>query len=83
MFNEELAKHIDFNNLTMEECKSLRFGRWDKESSLMLFPKYLVPLIPEGLMITFIDGTSVPYTKNISNDTRLGRVAYGIFPKDK
>lgn len=34
LFLEELKKHIDWNNLTDEECKELRFGRWDTDEGI-------------------------------------------------
>lgn len=34
LFLEELKKHIDWNNLTDEECRELRFGRWDTDEGI-------------------------------------------------
>lgn len=75
--------YIDFNNLTVEEAKELRFGKWDEDSDLWLFPLWLVPLIPEGLEVTTISGETIKYDKNMDNDIRFGCVAYGIKIKDK
>jgi len=78
-FYEELKKYIDFTKLTVEEAKELRFCKWDTESDLYLFPLYLVPIIPEGLEVTFISGNKVKYERNkMDNDIRFGCVAYGI-----
>lgn len=33
-FLGELKKHIDWNNLTDEECKELRFGKWDTDEGI-------------------------------------------------
>lgn len=79
---EELKKHIDFTTLTKEEARELRFGAWDEESDLRLFPLWLVPIIPEGLPVTSISGSTQPYHKGMDNDIRMGCVAYGINIKD-
>lgn len=77
----EKNKLIDFNNLTVEEVKELRFGKWI--AGLWLFPLWLVPLIPEGLEVTTISGETVKYNKSMDNDVRFGCVAYGIKIQDK
>lgn len=84
-FYESLEKNglIDFNNLTVEEAKELRFGKWDEDSDLWLFPLWLVPLIPEELEVTTIFGETIKYDKNMDNDIRFGCVAYGIKIQDK
>lgn len=83
-FYEELKKHIDFTKITVEEAKELRFQRWSEEQpDLWLFPLYLVPIIPEGLEVTFISGEKAKYEKDkMDNDIRFGCVAYGIEIKD-
>lgn len=83
-FYEELKQIIDFTKLTTEEAKELRFQRWSEECpNLWLFPLYLVPIIPEGLEVTYIDGTKGKYEKDkADNDIRFGCVAYGIEIKD-
>ena len=77
---EELKKHIDFTKLTVEEARELRFRRWDEDMpNLWLFPLYLVPIIPEGLEITYISGEKEKYQADkMDNDIRFGCVAYGI-----
>lgn len=79
-FYKELERYIDFKNITINEAKELRFGKWsDEQPNLWLFPLYLVPIIPEGLEIEYIDGTKGIYEKDkMDNDTRFGCVAYGI-----
>lgn len=79
-FYKELDKYIDFKNITVDEAKELRFGKLsDEQPNLWLFPLYLVPIIPEGLEIEYIDGTKGKYEKDkMDNDTRFGCVAYGI-----
>ena len=83
-FYKELEKYIDFKNITVEEAKELRFGKWsDEQPDLWLFPLYLVPIIPEGLEIEYIDGTKGIYEKDkMDDDTRFGCVAYGINIKE-
>jgi hypothetical protein len=34
MFLEELKKHIDWEHLTEEECRELRFGIWDTDEGI-------------------------------------------------
>ena len=81
LFYDALKNNIDLNKLTVREAKLLRFKRWDEEEqpNLWLFPLWLVPIIPEGLEVTFIDGKKAKYEKNkMNNDIRFGCVAYGI-----
>lgn len=82
---DELKKHIDFTKLTLEEAKELRFKKFDEDMpDLWLFPLYLVPIIPEGLEVTSINGETFKYEKDkMDNDIRFGCVAYGIEIKDE
>lgn len=82
---DELKKHIDFTKLTLEEAKELRFKKWDEDMpDLWLFPLYLVPIIPEGLEVTSINGETFKYEKDkMDNDIRFGCVAYGIEIKEE
>ena len=81
-FVDAMRKHLDWDNLTEEECKELRFGRWDEESGIYLIPLYLFPLIPMGLKVYSIGGNEIINDgTNLDNDTRFGCVAYGIKPK--
>lgn len=34
VFLKELKKHIDWENLTHEECNALRFGRWQSDTDV-------------------------------------------------
>ena len=80
-FLEELKKYIDFSNLTEEEAKELRFGRWDPEESptLWLLPLYLLPIVPIGTELTNIFGKKIIYDgSNVDTDIRFGCIAYGI-----
>ena len=78
-FYDELEKHIDFNNLTIDEALELRFKLWDEDTDLYLFPLYLVPIIPQGIEVTSIRGETYEYDKDTAdNDIRFGCVAYGL-----
>lgn len=82
IFLAEIKNHIDWENLTEEDCKELRFGRWDEESGVYLIPLYLFPIIPIGLKVYSINGEEIVNDgTNLDNDTRFGCVAYGIKPK--
>jgi len=81
-FVEEIKNHIDWDNLTEEDCKELRFGKWDEESGIYLIPLYLFPIIPIGLKVYCISGAEIVNDgTNLDNDIRFGCIAYGIKPK--
>lgn len=83
-FYDTVKKHIDFDNLTIDEAKELRFKKWDDDSDLYLFPLWLVPIIPEELPVYFIDSDeAIPYNKLLDNDVRFGCVAYGLKIKEE
>lgn len=81
-FYEAIEKDnlIDFNNLTQEEARALRFCKWDDKSNLMLIPLYMLPLIPKGTELTDIGNNKVIYEgpDSIDTDIRFGCLAYGI-----
>lgn len=78
-FYASLKKHLDITKLTREEAVELRFGKWDADSDLYLFPLWLVPLIPEGFMVTSIIGEEFPFDpKTTDTDIRFGCVAFGL-----
>lgn len=82
-FVEEIKNHIDWDNLTEEDCKELRFGKWDEESGIYLIPLYLFPIIPIGLKVYCISGDEIVNDgTNLDNDIRFGCIAYGIKPKN-
>lgn len=80
---EELRKHIDWNNLTVDDCKELRFNQWSDELPIWLIPIWLLDVIPAGMELTYISGEKVVFNskEDIDIDTRFGCLAYGIFPK--
>lgn len=47
VFLEELKKHIDWSNLTHEECDALRFGRWQNEADVDEEISYLTKELSE------------------------------------
>lgn len=78
-FLEALKQHIDFSKLTEEDAIELGFGKWDEETDLYLIPLYLLPILPIGIELTCIDGETIIYDgKNVDDDVRFGRIAYGI-----
>jgi hypothetical protein len=83
-FINELKKHIDWDNLTVEEARELRFCRWDDDQpDLWLIPLWLLPIVPIGMELETIDGTKVIYDgTNVDNDIRFGCIAYGITIKE-
>ena len=82
-FIDELKKHIDFQHLTREEARELRFMRWDDESDLYLIPLWLLPVVPIGTELTCISGDKIIYDGiNVDNDIRFGCIAYGIELKE-
>lgn len=80
---EELRKHIDWNNLTVDDCKELRFNQWSDELPIWLIPIWLLDVIPAGMELTCISGEKVVFNskEDIDIDTRFGCLAYGIYPK--
>ncbi len=80
---EELRKHIDWNSLTVDDCKELRFNQWSDELPIWLIPIWLLDVIPAGTELTSISGEKVVFNskEDIDIDTRFGCLAYGIYPK--
>ena len=81
---DELNKYIDWDNLTKEEAKELRFVLWDEEQpDLYLLPLYILPILPVGTKLTAIGGEEVVYDgTNVDKDIRCGCIAYGINVKN-
>lgn len=76
----ELKDEIDFTQLTVTEAEYLGCIPWDDK--IHLLPIYILPIIPIGTKLISINGKEIIYDgNNISNDTRVGMLAYGIeFP---
>lgn len=78
---EEMSKvmksKIDFNDITVEDAKLLRFRKW--KGNLYLIPLYLLSALPDGLVVYSILGDKKIIGKDyIDNDIRFGCIAYGI-----
>lgn len=81
---DELNKFIDWDNLTKEEAKELRFVLWDEEQPyLYLLPLYILPILPIGTKLITIGGEEIVYDgTNVDKDIRCGYIAYGINVKN-
>lgn len=79
---DALKKHLDWDNLTEQDCKELRFMRWSEDSKMYCIPIWLYKAIPVGTELISIGGERIVFDgNNIDNDTRFGCLAYGIIPK--
>ena len=80
LFDRQSEKYIiDPRDFTLSELKSLGAGKWSDDSSLVLFPLWITPFLPDGLEVESIDGEkSIIGKDEIDNDIRFGCVAYGI-----
>lgn len=81
---DELKKYVDWDNLTREEARELRFMQWDEElPDLYLLPLYILPILPIGTKLTTIGGEEIVYDgTNVDKDIRFGCLAYGINIKE-
>lgn len=78
---DTISENVDFTKLSGEELGQFGFRKWSDEElpGVYLIPLYLYPCIPDGTVLTCIDGKE--YTKgvhDIDNDVRFGCIAYGI-----
>lgn len=72
----------DFFNMTVNELEDYGFIRFSSKSNLMLIPLYLMDSFKNGTELICIDGTKKIVGKDyIDDDTRMGCIAYGIYPK--
>lgn len=69
-------KLIDWDNLTVETAKELRFARWEEESDLWLIPLWLYRAIPKDFPLISIGNEDL--TNPTDTETRYGALAYGI-----
>ena len=89
--NEEDARQEIEDNRKLLERGEMTQEKFDKEkyileltANLRLIPLYLYTLLPKGLELICIDGSKHIVGKEyIDMDSRLGRLAYGIIPKDR
>lgn len=84
MFLEELNEHINWDTLTREEARELRFVVYsDDTPNLFLIPLYIVPILPIGTELVSINGNRIIYDgSNVDKDTRYGCLAFGIVIED-
>ena len=80
MFLEELNEHINWDTLTREEARELRFVVYsDDTPNLFLIPLYILPILPIGTELVSINGSRIIYDgSNVDKDTRYGCLAFGI-----
>ena len=70
--------------LSQGSLKSLGCQMWDEEDGeiLWLYPKEWYELIPEGFMVTTINGEEKPFVKGeTDDDIRFGALAFGFTQK--
>ena len=72
---EELRKHIDWSNLTVDDCKELRFNLWSDKLPIWLIPIWLLDVIPAGTELTSISGEKVVF--NTKEQGKWGREERG------
>lgn len=84
MFLEELNEHINWDTLTREEARELRFVVYsDDTPNLFLIPLYILPILPIGTELVSINGNRIIYDgSNVDKDTRYGCLAFGIVIED-
>jgi hypothetical protein len=89
-FYNSMKKHpelIDWNGLTIEEARELRFQKWsddeEEPKNLWLIPLWLYPIIPIGIKLVSIGGETIINDGKLDADTRFGCLAYGLILKKK
>lgn len=85
MFLKELKAYINWDTLTREEARELRFIVYSNETpNLFLVPLYILPILPIGTELVSINGDRIVYDgTNVDKDTRYGCIAYGIEIEEK
>ena len=66
--------------------RELGIGVWDESDAgtHYLFPKEWYGIIPNGLMVKFIDGEEAPFERGVTDDDyRFGCLAFGFFKKSE
>lgn len=71
---------IDFNSLSASDAHFLGFVPWEEDPGLYLIPLHLYKCIPNGTVLTTINGKTFQFDKNClpDNDNRSGMLGYGI-----
>lgn len=73
----------DLHKMPAETLKQIGLGAWDEPNEkggvLWLLPGEWYNHIPEGFLLTCIDGTTSPFKRGeTDDDTRYGCLAYGV-----
>lgn len=84
IFLKELNEYINWDTLTREEARELRFVVYsDDTPNLFLIPLYILPILPIGTELVSINGNRIIYDgSNVDKDTRYGCLAFGIVIED-
>lgn len=69
-------KLIDWDNLTVETAKELRFARWEETSDLWLIPLWLYKAIPKDFPLISIWNEDL--VNPTDTKTHYGALAYGV-----
>lgn len=69
---------IDFTQFTMDELKQFDFKMWDE--NIILMPVWVIDCLPDGAVVTSIDGDEITFdkSKGLDKDQRFGATAYGF-----
>jgi len=73
---------INPNDLTLEQCQDLGFGKWDEQTGIWLIPLWLFSFLCEEFDCLDIFGNKHSKLSELDSDHRFGCLAYGIVPKD-
>lgn len=74
-----LGNNIDYANLHTQSEESLRrLGCQEAENGIFLFPKSFFNDIPEGMVVTLVDGEKRRFHRGFDTDTRNGCLGYGV-----
>lgn len=74
-----LNKYIDWNDIDEETADILCFGLYDKDDpKFRLIPLHFYHVIPNGVKVKSISGSTEIWNGKQDNDSRFGLLAYGI-----
>jgi hypothetical protein len=71
-------ENVDFTQFTIDELKEFDFEMWDE--NIILMPVWAIDCLPDGAIITSIDGDEITFNKSkgLDKDERFGATAYGF-----
>lgn len=84
VFYDCIGKSIDWFNLTIKDVKQLGFLNWDEddesaEDGIWFIPNWLLPVIPEGVVLYDKDGVAFVYhSKNSPKQVMYGCLTFGV-----